>query len=151
VVEAHPDVARDDPLGRGGVAAQVAMEGAEPEAVVRQLGDLVGDDPVEAQRVLGQRQALERAVGPVEDRRRGRGISQCRIGESLLTSSEGRRDDVVGVPQHQGGDMKARRLDHHAMAPNRRRYLAAAALVRGLTLQLAAPASISAHSFGSNR
>ena len=72
MVEPDPDVAGDDPLRRGDVAAQVAVEGAEPEAVVGELGELVGDEPVEPQRVLRQRQALERAMGGVEDRGRRR-------------------------------------------------------------------------------
>ena len=63
---------RDDPLGRRDVAAQVAVEGAEPQPVVGQLGQLVRDEPVEPERVLRERQPLERAVRRVEDRRRRR-------------------------------------------------------------------------------
>ena len=72
VIEADPDVAGDRPIGARDVAAQVAVEGAEPQAVVGELGDLVGDDAVEAERVLGEDEALQRAVRGVEDRRRGR-------------------------------------------------------------------------------
>ena len=54
------------------VPAQVAVERAEPQPVVGQLGQLVGDETVEPERVLGQGQPLERAVRRVEDRRRRR-------------------------------------------------------------------------------
>ena len=72
VVEPDADVAADDALAAGRVAAQVAVQGAEPQAVVGELGQLVGHDAVEAERVLGERQPLEGAVGAVDDRgRRG--------------------------------------------------------------------------------
>ncbi len=72
VIEPDPDLARDDALRARDVAPQIAVERAEPEAVVGQLGELVGHPAVEAQRVLGERQRFERGVGGVEDGRRGR-------------------------------------------------------------------------------
>jgi hypothetical protein len=48
------------------------VQGAEPQAVVGELGELVGHDAVEAERVLAQRQALQGAVGAMDDRSRGR-------------------------------------------------------------------------------
>ena len=44
VVEPDPDLARDDPLRRRDVRPQVAGQGAEPQAVVDQPGQLVGDE-----------------------------------------------------------------------------------------------------------
>ena len=63
-----PDLARDDALRAGDVAPQVAVERAEPQAVVGELGQLVGHVAVEAERVLGERQGFERAVRRLEDR-----------------------------------------------------------------------------------
>ena len=69
MIQPDPDLAADHPLGRGHVAAQVAVERREPQPVVGQLGELVGHGPVEPERVLGQGQALERTVRLVQDRR----------------------------------------------------------------------------------
>ncbi len=57
VVEAHAHLAVDDALRGVDVLAQVAVQGAEPDAVVGRLGQLVGDEAVEAQLLLGERQA----------------------------------------------------------------------------------------------
>ena len=48
------------------------MQRAEPEAVVGVLRELVADEPVEAQLLLAQRQALERGVRGVQDHGRRR-------------------------------------------------------------------------------
>src|SRR5688500_19719491 len=69
MVQSDPDLARHDPLRRRDVAAQVAVKGAEPQAVIRELRELVRYDPVEPQRVLRQGQALERPMRRVENRR----------------------------------------------------------------------------------
>ena len=44
VVEPDADVAADDALAARRVGAQVAVQGAEPEPVVGELGQLVGHD-----------------------------------------------------------------------------------------------------------
>src|SRR3954454_24585014 len=72
MVESHPNLARHDALGRGDVGAQVARQGAEPEAVVDEPGQLVRDEPVEPERVARQRQSLEGAMRAVQDGRRRR-------------------------------------------------------------------------------
>ena len=92
VIEPDPDLARHDALRRGDVAAQVARQGAEPQAVVDQPGQLVGHEPVEAERVARQRQALEGAMGGVQDRGRRRLVDLAALDadEAVL--------DVVDAP-----------------------------------------------------
>jgi len=68
MVETNADVAADDALAAGGVAAQVAVQGAEPQPVVGELGQLIGHHPVETESVLGEGQPFEGAMGAVDDR-----------------------------------------------------------------------------------
>src|SRR6185436_21131715 len=72
VVELDPDLAGDLRLRGLHEPPQVSLELGEPETVVRRLGDLVGDHPAEAQLVLREGQALERAVGRMEHDGSGR-------------------------------------------------------------------------------
>ena len=64
-----PDTTRWD---EATYVAQVARQGTEPQAVVDEARELVGDEPVEAERVARQGQPLQGVVGSVQDRRRGR-------------------------------------------------------------------------------
>ena len=69
MVEADPDLAGDDALGGRHIGTQVAGQGAEPQAVVDEAGQLVRHEGIEPERVARQRQPLERPVGGVEDGR----------------------------------------------------------------------------------
>ena len=70
MIESDPRLSADHSLCGCHVAAQVAMEGAEPQPVVGQLGQLAADDLVEPERVLGQGQALQGAMGDMQHRSR---------------------------------------------------------------------------------
>ena len=70
MIKAHPDLARDHPLRRRGVRPQVARQRAEPQTVVHQPRQLVGDHPVEPERVARQGQPFERPMRGVQDRGR---------------------------------------------------------------------------------
>ena len=70
--ELDPGDARDVLLVRDDEGHQVLVQGAEPEAVVDQVGVLLADEGLEPEGVLGEGEELDLAVGLVEDdRRRG--------------------------------------------------------------------------------
>ena len=68
-VDAHGERITPQPFHAGG---QVAVQRREPQAVIRQLRVLIRHELVEPERVLGQRQTLERAMRGVQDGRGGR-------------------------------------------------------------------------------
>ena len=67
MVEAQAHLAVDDTLRGAHVLAQVTVQGAEPDAVVGGLGQLVCDEAIEAQLRLGEGQALQCRVRRVQD------------------------------------------------------------------------------------
>ena len=66
LVQLDPGHARDVLLVRGDEGHQVLVQGAEPEAVVDQVGIGLADVRLEPKRVLGERQELDLAVRLVE-------------------------------------------------------------------------------------
>ena len=67
VIEANPDLTRDHPLRARDIPAKVTVQGAEPQAVVGELGQLIRHAAVEAKGVLAERQGLQPAVRGLED------------------------------------------------------------------------------------
>ena len=78
-MQTHADLAAHEALRAAHVRREVLVVRGEPQAVVDEVGVLLRELRLEAQRLLRQHHVLERAVRGMKDHRRGRLVDLARL------------------------------------------------------------------------